>query len=171
MDGSIGQTKLGSATSLAPSRPFTVDNTALCVDRSHPLVRTVAVNLVDSDRVFFTDTTPRPRAREYLIMHPEITLDDFVVAYSRGFNVNWPYDPASVLLPTSTNANGTTEITVNPVFEEHMRQIRHWTVGDFFRVKFPELSAYIDADSGHIESPGALGVSPPQSHASQGSPP
>ncbi|KAH7162099.1 hypothetical protein B0J13DRAFT_1407 [Dactylonectria estremocensis] len=94
------------------------------------------------------DRIPWPRAREYLISHPEITLDDFAAPYSSGFKLNWPYDPASVLLPASVNGNGTAEMTINPVYEEHMRQIRNWTVGEAFRNKFPELSHEIDLDSG-----------------------
>ncbi|KAH6898114.1 hypothetical protein B0T10DRAFT_577616 [Thelonectria olida] len=94
------------------------------------------------------DRIPWPRAREYLIRHPEITLDDCAAPYSSGFKLNWPYDPASVLLAASVNGNGTPEITINPVYEEHMRQIRNWTVGDAFRSKFPELSRLIDLDSG-----------------------
>ncbi|KAF4982854.1 hypothetical protein FZEAL_1604 [Fusarium zealandicum] len=94
------------------------------------------------------DRIPWPRAREYLIHHPETTLDDFAVTYSSGFELNWPYEPSSVLLAASVNGNGTSETVINPVYEEHMRQIRHWTVGDAFRHKFPELSQLIDLDSG-----------------------
>ncbi|KAK7429089.1 hypothetical protein QQZ08_004304 [Neonectria magnoliae] len=96
------------------------------------------------------DRIPWPRAREYLIGHPEITLDDFAAPYSSGFKLNWPYDPASVLLAASVNGNGTAEIAINPVYEEHMRQIRNWTVGEAFRNRFPELSQLIDLDSGQI---------------------
>ncbi|KAH6999063.1 hypothetical protein BKA56DRAFT_41256 [Ilyonectria sp. MPI-CAGE-AT-0026] len=106
------------------------------------------------------DRIPWPRAREYLISHPEITLDDFAAPYSSGFKLNWPYDPASVLLAASVNGNGTAEIAINPVYEEHMRQIRNWTVGEAFRNRFPELSHLIDLDSGQasVSSP----VGPPQ---------
>ncbi|KPM41135.1 hypothetical protein AK830_g5382 [Neonectria ditissima] len=96
------------------------------------------------------DRIPWPRARDYLIGHPEITLDDFAAPYSSGFKLNWPYDPASVLLAASVNGNGTAEIAINPVYEEHMRQIRNWTVGEAFRYRFPELSQLIDLDSGQI---------------------
>ncbi|CAM1505008.1 Fc.00g106450.m01.CDS01 [Cosmosporella sp. VM-42] len=107
------------------------------------------------------DRIPWPRAREYLISHPEITLDDFAAPYSSGFKLNWPYDPASVLLAASINVNGTAEITINPVYEEHMRQIRHWTVGDAFRTRFPELTQLIDLDSGQISIEGPFQVATP----------
>ncbi|KAL2212990.1 hypothetical protein CC79DRAFT_1374457 [Sarocladium strictum] len=119
------------------------------------------------------DRIPWPRAREYLISHPQITLDDFAAPYSSGFKLNWPYDPESVLLTASTSVNGVAETTINPVYEEHMRQIRHWTVGDAFRARFPELSRLIDLDSGQlpVDRAPSNGVSPQQSHHSQHSPP
>jgi hypothetical protein len=114
----------------------------------------------------------RPRARDYLIAHPEITLDDFAAPYSTGFKLNWPYDPASVLLAPSVNGSGTAEVTINPVYEEHLRQIRHWTVGDAFRHRFPELSRLIDVDSGQnvLDGYQSIGTSPQTSIVSQQSP-
>lgn len=132
------------------------------MDRSHTLVGRL---FPDVHRLVLTLYDGRPRAREYLIAHPEITLDDFAAPYSTGFKLNWPYDPASVLLAASVNGNGTAEITINPVYEEHMRQLRHWTVGDAFRQSFPELSSLIDLDSGvvPVKEGHALGLSPQQS--------
>lgn len=95
----------------------------------------------------------RPRAREYLIIHPEITLDDFVVPYSSSFSLNWPYDPTSVLLPPVTRNDEITEITVNPVFQEHMKQISNWTIGEAFRKRFPDMSRLIDMDLGQMSAP------------------
>ncbi|KAK0388945.1 hypothetical protein NLU13_2522 [Sarocladium strictum] len=118
------------------------------------------------------DRIPWPRAREYLISHPQITLDDFAAPYSSGFKLNWPYDPDSVLLTAPTSDDDVAETTINPVYEEHMRQIRHWTVGDAFRLRFPELARLIDLDSGQmpVERGHSSGVSPQQSCHSQSSP-
>lgn len=109
----------------------------------------------------FKLTKGRPRAREYLIAHQEITLDDFAVPYSSGFDLNWPYDPDSVLLPSTINERGTVEMVINPVFEEHLQQIRHWTVGKTFRNRFPELSQLIDHDAGQVplDQTTSIGVS------------
>lgn len=43
-----------------------------------------------------------------------------------------------------------------------MRQIRHWTVGEAFRNRFPELTQLIDLDSGQIsiDSPYQMATSP-----------
>ncbi|KAL2752008.1 hypothetical protein ACRALDRAFT_2030257 [Sodiomyces alcalophilus JCM 7366] len=93
------------------------------------------------------DRIPWPKAREYLVMHPEITLDDWAALYSSSFNVSWPYDQSHVVIAmTNPNEPGVTEYTINPVYEEHLRQMHNWTVGDSFRKRFPEISKLIDED-------------------------
>ncbi|ROT38015.1 hypothetical protein SODALDRAFT_360336 [Sodiomyces alkalinus F11] len=95
------------------------------------------------------DRIPWPKAREYLIMHPEITLDDWAAPYSSSFNVSWPYDPSHVVItiPNPTDSS-VAEFSINPVYEEHLRQMRNWTVGDVFRKRFPELATLIDEERG-----------------------
>jgi hypothetical protein len=90
----------------------------------------------------WVDRIPWPKVRTYLIDHPEITLDDFASAYSTSFFIRWQYDPSHVVI--TTNDNG---IQINPIYEEHIRQIRNWTVGDVFRRKFPEMSELVDSYS------------------------
>ncbi|CAH0025241.1 unnamed protein product [Clonostachys rhizophaga] len=124
-------------------------------------------NQIRTPHAAWIDRVPWPQAREYLIKHPEITLDDWAAVYSAGLKVNWPYDPSTVLLGASVNALGTSGITINPVFEEHLRQLRHWTVGDGFRRRFPELARIIDLDCGPlpatIECPPIQQMSPTSS--------
>jgi hypothetical protein len=91
------------------------------------------------------DRIPWPNARIYLISHPEITFDHFAMVYSSSFDVSWPYNPSHILL-SSSNADGG-GIHLNPVYEQHVRQLRNWTIGEKFRKKFPELSSIIDQDS------------------------
>jgi hypothetical protein len=79
-----------------------------------------------------------------LIDHPEITLDDFASAYSTSFFIRWDYDAANVIIAASGESFG---ILINPIYEEHMRQIRNWSVGDIFRRKFPEMSELVDSYS------------------------
>ncbi|KAM0277421.1 hypothetical protein ACHAQH_005783 [Verticillium albo-atrum] len=93
------------------------------------------------------DRIPWPRAREYLIAHPDITLDDWAAPYSSSFGVSWPYDPSLVVITSmAADINGT-EFSINPVYEEHLRQLRNWTVGDVFRQRFPDISQLIDEDT------------------------
>ena len=84
-----------------------------------------------------------PKVRDYLIEHPEITLDDIAATYASSFFVSWTYDPSHVLI--SVDAESRMVIT-NPVFEEHIRQLKNWGVGEPFRSRFPELSALVDEE-------------------------
>ena len=88
-----------------------------------------------------------PKVRDYLIEHPEITLDDIAATYASSFFVSWNYDPSHVLI--SVDAESKVVIT-NPVFEEHIRQLKNWSVSEPFRQRFPELSALIDETANEI---------------------
>jgi hypothetical protein len=92
------------------------------------------------------DRIPWPRARAYLVAHPTISLDDFAAVYSSSFMVQWPYDPSHVLITTHTSPSGAKEVITNPIFEEHIQHLKHWTVGEAFRVKFPLIAELIDQD-------------------------
>lgn len=70
-------------------------------------------------------------------------FDDFASAYSVSFNIKWDYDPNHVILTTGSDEYGS--ILMNPIYEEHVRQLKNWTVGDNFRRKFPEMAAIIDS--------------------------
>lgn len=76
--------------------------------------------------------------------HPEITLDEFAVTYSSSFSVTWPYDPAHILI-SSSNGTGDDDVSTNPVYEEHIRQLENWTVAEAFRNRFPQISDLLDA--------------------------
>jgi len=85
----------------------------------------------------------RPKLRVYLIEHPEVRFDDFVSAYSLSFYVKWEYDPKSVVMVTKNDESGS--ILINPVYEEHLRQLKNWTVAEKFRRKFPKMAEIIDS--------------------------
>jgi hypothetical protein len=36
-------------------------------------------------------------------------------------------------------------ILINPIYEEHLRQLKNWTVHGVFRRKFPEMTEIIDS--------------------------
>jgi hypothetical protein len=91
------------------------------------------------------DRVPWPNVRQYLIDHPDIFFDDFAGAYSTSFRIRWDYDPSHVIITTAAADGG--GILINPIYEEHIRQLRNWTVGDVFRRKFPELSTLVDVYS------------------------
>ncbi|KAK2775859.1 trichothecene efflux pump [Colletotrichum kahawae] len=93
------------------------------------------------------DRIPWPRVREYLIANPDITLDDWAATYSSSFDVSWTYEPSLVLITVATDGPGMSEITINPVYEEHLRQLKNWTVGTLFRQRFPVIADLIDRDT------------------------
>ncbi|KAI0152595.1 hypothetical protein GGR57DRAFT_469621 [Xylariaceae sp. FL1272] len=96
---------------------------------------------VSTAHAAWIDRIPWPKARDYLVADPRITLDDFAAAYSTSFSVNWPYEPSLVLIP----GTGESRQVINPVFEEHLRQLKNWTVGMVFRDRWPELAVLIDS--------------------------
>ncbi|KAF2264446.1 hypothetical protein CC78DRAFT_580519 [Lojkania enalia] len=91
------------------------------------------------------DRIPWPKVRTYLIDHPEIKFDDYASAYSTSFSIRWEYDPNHVIISSPGDDKG--GILINPIFEEHIRQLRNWTVEGVFRRKFPELTEIIDSYS------------------------
>ena len=93
------------------------------------------------------DRIPWPSVRRYLIEHPAISLDDFAIVYSTNFDISWAYEPRHVVLSAGKTAGGLQNIMVNPVFQEHIQDIRNWIVTPAFRTKFPEMGELIDADT------------------------
>jgi hypothetical protein len=71
-----------------------------------------------------------------------VKFDDFASAYSISFDMKWDYDPNSVILTTANDEHSS--ILINPIYEEHLRQLKNWTVGDNFRRKFPEMTEIMD---------------------------
>ncbi|KJR82944.1 uncharacterized protein SPSK_04268 [Sporothrix schenckii 1099-18] len=103
------------------------------------------------------DRIPWPAARDYLVVHPEITLDHFAASYGTSVQIRWPYDPSMVVIvtpsaPGSSNnfirdGDGDGDVNdyiVNPVFAHHIAKLANWEVGDAFRARFPEMARLID---------------------------
>ncbi|KAI1843563.1 hypothetical protein JX266_010196 [Neoarthrinium moseri] len=94
----------------------------------------------------WVDRVPWPKAREYLVQHPEITLDDFASTYSSSFTVKWDFDPAHVLITVNSGGSGLKEVIINPVYEDEIRQLKNWAIGQRFRERFPEIAKLIDEE-------------------------
>lgn len=140
VEGSHGQAELGPDAGMAPADTIPAQHTACCLDRPNTLVRdmmhTVLVGCTANGE-------NRPKVRAYLVAHPAITLDHFAVTYSSSFSVTWPYDPSHILT-SSSNMPNNNDVTTNPIYEEHIRQLKNWTVAEAFRNHFPEIAALID---------------------------
>ena len=90
------------------------------------------------------DRIPWPTVREYLIQHQEITFDEFAAVYSSSFSVWWPFDAEHVIAKLTPPQSSTPMAVINPIYEEHLRQLRNWTVGDTFRLRFPAIGELVD---------------------------
>ncbi|TKA34118.1 hypothetical protein B0A50_00098 [Salinomyces thailandicus] len=88
----------------------------------------------------------RPRMRALLsTTHPK-QFDQFFVPFTRTLSLNWP--PATtegsrdVLVPSpqdDTDGKYPTSLTINPDFEEHLRDLSNWSLGREFASEFPDL--------------------------------
>ena len=68
----------------------------------------------------------RPHLREQLIteMDWDKEFERFRVIHNHSVSVNWPYPLADILVSNSQD-----EISLNPLFEEHIRNLGNWSVG------------------------------------------
>jgi hypothetical protein len=51
-----------------------------------------------------------------------------------------------VVITTGTNEKGVKQVVVNPIFNEHIRQLTNWVIGEPFRKRFPEFAHLVDED-------------------------
>ena len=84
--------------------------------------------------------------RDYLVRHQDITFDEYTDAFSLAFDVNWPYDDELVILVEQSPGSATKRYRINPVFEEHIRNLSHWTVGPRYWQHYPALGKAVDED-------------------------
>ena len=83
------------------------------------------------------DYLPWPRMRERLVqIYPTIHFDDFFIPYTRTLSLNWTYEARDTLL----SREGTEELSFNPVFERHIRDLKNWTLGPAFAKTHPSLA-------------------------------
>ena len=88
----------------------------------------------------------RPRVRDYLIRHQDITFDEYTDAFSLSFDVNWPYDDSSVIIKGNVPSSSVLQHKINPIFEEHIRNINNWTVGPRYWQLYPLMGRAVDDD-------------------------
>lgn len=85
----------------------------------------------------WVDHLPWPRMRDKMVqLYPSIALENFFVPYTTTLSLNWPYDPSDTLLSVPESD----ELSINPVFERHMRDLANWTLGPAFAKSFPMLA-------------------------------
>ena len=78
--------------------------------------------------------------------HQDITFDEYTDAFSLSFDVNWPYDDALVIVREEIQSSAKVRWRISPVFQEHIRNIRHWTVGPRYCQLYPPMGKAVDED-------------------------
>ena len=83
------------------------------------------------------DYLPWPRMRDKLVrLYPSFPFDEFFIPYTTTVSLNWPYDPQAVLVATP----GSEELSINPSFENHLRDLSNWSLGPAFAKAHPVLA-------------------------------
>ncbi|KAI9754605.1 MAG: hypothetical protein M4579_004634 [Chaenotheca gracillima] len=82
------------------------------------------------------DHLPWPRMRDTLVReHPSYPFDEFFIPFTTTVSLNWPYNPTDTLISSSESD----EVTINPVFERHLRNLNNWSLGPAFANAHPKL--------------------------------
>lgn len=82
------------------------------------------------------DHLPWPRMRDKMVyMYPNIPFDTWFIPYTTTLSLNWPYEPTDTLIACPDSE----ELSINPVFERHMRDLNNWSLGPAFAAAFPML--------------------------------
>ncbi|TKA75365.1 hypothetical protein B0A49_03336 [Cryomyces minteri] len=90
------------------------------------------------------DHLPWPSMRDKVSeAHSQYPFDSFFVPYTTTLSLNWPYEPTDCLLTTAVSKDvvgeGEEELSINPVFERHLRNLENWSLGTAFRRAHPGL--------------------------------
>lgn len=68
-------------------------------------------------------------------MYRSIPFDSWFIPYTTTLSVNWPYEATDTLLGMADSE----ELSINPVFERHVRELGNWSLGPAFAKAFPML--------------------------------
>ena len=83
------------------------------------------------------DHLPWPGLREKLIMYNhQFPVDNFFIPFTTTLSLNWPYEPRDVLVAIPNSM----ELSMNPIFERHLRDLNNWSLGPAFAKALPELA-------------------------------
>jgi hypothetical protein len=83
----------------------------------------------------------RTEARDLLIQHMDFTKFEEFQRVTSTFCVNWPYNDSDMFIEDPSK----THISLNPVFESHIRNLKNWTFSSSVVEAFPFLGPYTAA--------------------------
>lgn len=80
--------------------------------------------------------------RQHCVNEQQVSFDDWFVPYTTTLSLNWDLPHDCILLPQkSANPDDPPELTLNPAFEHHLRDLVNWSLGSEFAKTFPD---YVD---------------------------
>jgi hypothetical protein len=80
--------------------------------------------------------------RDTIIANPMVYPDiDFCQMFRLSMSVNWPLSDSDSIYSDSE----TGQITLSSAFQDHICDLRHWTVSELFRARWPELYVAINS--------------------------
>jgi hypothetical protein len=93
----------------------------------------------------FADLNKRPESRDTICRDLKLhdKWEELANTCNDTMSINWPYNPADCLISLSSK-----EFVVNPVFIQHIRDLKNWTVGQSF---FDSWVHKIQSVSGTVE--------------------
>ena len=89
------------------------------------------------------DYLPWPLMRDKMTqIYPSVPFDEFFIPYTTTVSLNWPAEKGAVLIATGeTGRDG--ELALNPTFEQHMFELKSWSLGTPFAKAHPSLAETI----------------------------
>lgn len=83
---------------------------------------------------------PWPAARDELVRNQHsYPFDDWFIPLSTNLSLNWPYHDNDTL----SYKSGSDEMLINPLFEQHVRNLDNWSLGPAFAEAYPVVAECI----------------------------
>ena len=84
----------------------------------------------------WVDNLPFPQMREKLVTeYRQYAFEDFFIPFTTTIDLNWPFPDADLLIPGPDE-----ELVISPKFEQHLRNLENWSLGEAFAKVLPGLS-------------------------------
>lgn len=93
----------------------------------------------------WTNYVPWPDVRNELVRHQHsYPFDNWFIPFTTSLSLNWPYDDNDTIL----SQPGSDEWLINPVFEQHVRNLDNWSLGPAFARTHPVLAECVKIKAG-----------------------
>ncbi|OCK75636.1 hypothetical protein K432DRAFT_429272 [Lepidopterella palustris CBS 459.81] len=105
-------------------------------------LRPTAAQLINAHPAW-TDLLPWPRARERICRNPQYQGENanFTKICNANISINWPFTVSDMLVKISD-----TDSILNPIFEQHIKDIRNWTLGKAFIDAYPDFAGDVNIE-------------------------